>query len=70
MGDGTGCDNMTAVLVKLKPGYKTLCSEAVGTPGLKRAADEAKDENQERRPMKKSKPEDENASSDTSALKE
>ena len=24
MGDGTGCDNMTAVLVKFKPGFKTM----------------------------------------------
>ena len=24
MGDGTGCDNMTAVIVKFKPGFVTL----------------------------------------------
>ena len=24
MGDGTGCDNMTAVIVKFKPGFKTV----------------------------------------------
>ena len=24
MGDGTGCDNMTAVIVKFKPGFVTV----------------------------------------------
>lgn len=69
MGDGTGCDNMTAVLVKLKPGYKTLCGEACNTAGAKRAADATNDVGPER-PIKKSKAEDENTMTDTSAPQE
>jgi hypothetical protein len=31
MGDGTGCDNMTAVIVKFKPGFKTV-KDSVSEP--------------------------------------
>merc|ERR1712154_418699 len=52
MGDGTGCDNMTAVIVKFKPGFKSVqdCvsdpnnttsgSSEVSENGLKRAGEE------------------------------
>ena len=31
MGDGTGCDNMTAVIIKFKPGFKTV-KDSVSEP--------------------------------------
>ena len=53
MGDGTGCDNMTAVIVKFKPGFKTVQdsvsdtetsvssgSSEVSENGVKRAGEE------------------------------
>lgn len=50
MGDGTGCDNMTAVIVKFKPGFGTVkdtCSdnaETVSVNGVKRAGEVSSEE--------------------------
>jgi len=69
MGDGTGCDNMTAVLVKLKPGFKNICDEESPTVGVKRSADASTTDILPERPIKKSKLEDENSET-ISALQE
>ena len=42
MGDGTGCDNMTAVIVKFKPGFvtvKNVITNGSTTNGSKAAED-------------------------------
>ena len=50
MGDGTGCDNMTAVIVKFKPDFKLskdqvdLCQENGETP--QEASEECDNEHQ------------------------
>lgn len=60
MGDGTGCDNMTSILVKLKSDFATRKSfdddatEADGSSVSKRQADDD-DADGETKPSKKSK---------------
>jgi len=57
MGDGTGCDNMTAVLVKLKPAFgKQLAEESTEAGSSKRqATDDAGDDQDEAQKSKKLK---------------
>ena len=57
MGDGTGCDNMTAVLVKLKPLFATISAESANegssSAGSKRqATDNEEDDKQESKKLK------------------
>ena len=49
MGDGTGCDNMTAVIVKFKPGFVTVKNVITNgsTNGSKAAEDNGSKEDEE-----------------------
>ena len=49
MGDGTGCDNMTAVIVRFKPGFVTVKNVITNgsTNGSKAAEDNGSKEGEE-----------------------
>ena len=43
MGDGTGCDNMTAVIVKFKPGFATV-KDVVSNAGANGSVERTEEE--------------------------
>jgi len=53
MGDGTGCDNMTAVIVKFKPSFSTLKNVITNGSSVNGSSKRAEEEPSEEEPVSK-----------------
>ena len=53
MGDGTGCDNMTAVIVKFKPVFSTLKNVITNGSSVNGSSKRAEEEPCEEEPVSK-----------------